>query len=285
MLTQQRRQNLASRSSAVRKQQGGIAFRPPVQFVKTAAGTVQRYISNDLGGAVEPLTYKKRADAEDMGLNGRGDNNNGWAKIVDENNKEEIIYGISAFNSAHTEESLLTKIKKIYGEEIYKNDPSDTSKKRVTEIYTERRPCGADGEKPEKSRQDRNEGSCDSYLKKNVHANVIVSFSVENSSKGFNLLKSNITAKYYDDIVKGTRLITASNMKTRNGSLYHQFGIRSLCYEKYKFYGRDYDSEYKYFEKQKEEVDNKYKKVASIINVDESFKKEINEKVEDPHMK
>lgn len=235
-------------------------FRPGVLQCKPVAGNsvVQRYIENDLKGELDAVTYGWRAGGEDMGLNGIGTDNRGWISVKDKNNESKTIKKASQHSAAHTEELLLQQVEKDYTQEIFKNDPAVADKDRIIEVYTERRPCGAANEKVDSYRGKREHGSCDSMLKKKLHPNVRVSFSVENSDKGYNNLKAKMYDTYYDDIIENRRQITAGNMQTRNGKLYYQQSIRKMCFDKHKEYGRDYETEYGYLKMYQKTVKDMY---------------------------
>lgn len=255
-----------------KKQSGGIAFPSPAQFEKmpgqdegagitdsllkyTGAADVprfpvqrntgnrtivQRYQENDMEGAIDATTYEERARIFGLGLNGFSQSNRGWVSVTTAAGAVHRIERESA-PAGHTEELLLAEVEHRFGA-ILMNDPNDNTLTRITEIYTERRPCGAGGEYPGVNRSQRNDGSCHIMLGQHIHDNIRVSYSAANNDAGHGALMGNEYRAYVNEVVNDTKRITAGHMRTRAAGdrVNLIIAIRTRNFAVNGDYGRDY---------------------------------------------
>lgn len=296
MKTQQRHTGNSHHMDS-KKQSGGIAFRSPAQFEKrpgqedvagreesllgytrvadvprfpvqrssNGAFTVQRYQENDMGGGIDATTYTERARIFGLGLNGFSQSNRGWVSVTTAAGAVTRIERESG-PAGHTEEQLLAAVQAQFGN-IFMNDPNDNTLTRITEIYTERRPCGAGGEHPGIARAARNDGSCHNLLGQRIHNNIRVSYSVANNDVAHGGLMANERTAYVNEVVNDTQRITAGHMRTRaagdRNNLVTAIRVRNQAVNGN--YGRDYNGDFTALSNARNDVSQAHGQLAAAV--------------------
>lgn len=219
----------------------------PLQLAKNNSNTValggviQRYLEENLDGALDEESYQHRAESEARGFNSFGNDNLARARIILADGQVVTKFAYSQFGVRHSEEKLIAEISATYGAEVLTRAPDAEGQTRIVEIYTERKPCAPGNAEPARQQRVLTERSCQAYLAAMVHANLPVKYSVPNVAANHGTLMNDAKARLDDEFANDQRRMTFQNANNR-GFRYFA-GIRTACFNRHRTYGRDYITE------------------------------------------
>jgi hypothetical protein len=187
---------------------------------------VQRYQEISLNGELDLTIADHRAELQSQGFNGFGDTNHGWIRVATPNGEIATIKGNSQ-DGYHTEEVLIDKVRSFVD---FNDEPRQSGKWTIVELYTERQPCNKDTLHLKDPRRWREGGSCSAWLGGKLHPLVKVYFSVKNAPIAFADLMGKAQSHYVKKVVNGELAGSASLSKLIQDKHEETYGIRGRNY-------------------------------------------------------